>query len=346
MRTRKISLIFLFSLSLILVAITIFRVVDVVDRHSNQQFRSLLASLEILAAAGVSNAIVLGSFIRDRGVKKRRYRHESIAASSTSMSAPPTRARTITTRNWGSDEDLVRDLGIGGLSPDLVDRAHDSPRPAPVALPLAQDAQRITPKVHSGYIFQNKPRISASTDETDLKTNGKVDEDAIEPVAPSSPPDAPPITPRRMSFFDVGGLLGDDAPTKHYPPPLPPTSTVSPLPSPHLLTPGSATSHHRRRSSSAFLQDIGGLLPPNSPDEGRESRQCTAGASSVRTSSRLRSEYPRPENTMADLAREVSNVSRRPSPLSLQRLQEEGRESSRPRAEEGTELRDVGGLLA
>ena len=346
---RKISLILSFALSLILVAITLYRVVGVIDRHANQQFRSLVASLEILAAAGVSNAIVLGSFIRDRGVKKQRFRFGSIAGSSSMTSGPQTRTRTLATRNWGSDEDLVRELGIGGPASDLV--AHkEIPRPAPVALPLAQDAEHVTPQVHSGWTFPTRPRESASTDETDLKAKTVIDEDAIEPVPPglSSPPDAPPITPRRMSFFDVGGLLGDDVAARHYPPPLPPTSTVSPLPTPPLPTPASGTSNFHRRSSSAFLQDIGGLLSPSELEGGKEGTDRPRSGN-VKNFSRPQSTpqqqlQPPPQEAMAELAQEISD-SRRPSPMSLMRLQEEGRDRSRPRAPEETQLSDVGGLL-
>jgi hypothetical protein len=60
---KKVSLIILFLLSIILIAITAYRIPSTISRRSSQQYRSLLASLEILAAAGVSNAIVIGSFI-------------------------------------------------------------------------------------------------------------------------------------------------------------------------------------------------------------------------------------------------------------------------------------------
>ena len=300
----------------------------------------------------MSNAIVLGSFVRDRGTKKQRFRFGSIAGSSSFTNQPQTRARTLTTRNWGSDEDLVRDLGIGGLSPDLVDHKDEVPRPAPMALPLAQDAEHITPKVRSGWTFPTRARESASTDETDLKANVEIDEDAIEP-APTGAADAPPITPRRMSFFDVGGLLGDDVPATHYPPPLPPPSTVSPSIVPQRPALGSAnttTSNYHRRSSSAFLQDMGGLLSTKDLDEKRSSLQRPTSSLQVRNFSRPQTasqqQLQPTQEAMAELAQEVSNTSRRPSPMSLTRLKEEGRDSSRPRAAESTsELRDVGGLL-
>ena len=176
---RKFSLVLLFGLSFILVGITLYRVVGVIDRHSDQQFRSLLASLEILAAAAVSNAVVLGSFIRDRGEKKKRFRFGSTGGSSSLDTASQQRARTITQRHWGSDADLVGDLGMR-LRPELEERRDTVARPAPIALPLASQAH-ITPKLtlNSNWGFPSRP--SADTDETDLKAAGP------DPEKPPSP---------------------------------------------------------------------------------------------------------------------------------------------------------------
>lgn len=113
---RKMSLVFLFSLSFLLIAITAYRMYAIVDSHGRQQLRTLWASIEILAAAAVSNFLVLGSFVRDRGVRKTRYRpptsarNDSVAGTETSIQ-PPSIARKMTLQHWGSDEDLFRILG-------------------------------------------------------------------------------------------------------------------------------------------------------------------------------------------------------------------------------------------
>ena len=67
-------------------------------------------------------------------------------------------------------------------------------------------------------------------------------------------------TPRRMSFFDVGGLL-DDPHSAAYPH-HPPTELVSPIKIPHLNNepPSPASLIQRRRGSHVLLEDIGGLL--------------------------------------------------------------------------------------
>ena len=71
---RKVGLCMLFALSLLLIAITAYRIPVIIATHGRQQLRSLWASLEILAATGVANALILGSFLRDRGVKKMKYK--------------------------------------------------------------------------------------------------------------------------------------------------------------------------------------------------------------------------------------------------------------------------------
>ncbi len=259
---RKISLVLLFALSLILVAITIYRVIGVVDRKSDQQFRSLLASFEILAAAAVSNALVLGSFVRDRGVKKQRYRLGSTGGASSLNRTTETHRHIVSNRTWGSDTDLAEDLGMR-LGPDFEDQQPRVPRPAPMALPLSSQARNLTPKV----VLQDwkfPTRGSAETDETDLKAPGRdIEKEAVCPGEVS----APVLTPRRMSFFDVGGLLAHDhaAPSPRYrnlsvygPTALPPhAESVEPPRHPEV--------RNARRGSHALLQDIGGLLSPTSP---------------------------------------------------------------------------------
>jgi hypothetical protein len=70
---RKAKLATLFSINGVLVTITSVRVFSVVRHAGAQQRRSVYASGEILAAAAVSNAVILGSFLRDRGVKRERW---------------------------------------------------------------------------------------------------------------------------------------------------------------------------------------------------------------------------------------------------------------------------------
>ncbi|RKF54643.1 putative protein/integral membrane protein [Erysiphe neolycopersici] len=106
---KKTQLVLLFSLSILPGGVTIFRIPRIIDRHGSQNYRSLLASVEILIAAICANALVLGSFVRDRGVKKQKFKITSTAASV----EPIESLRGKFVQVWGSDEDLVRDLGLG-----------------------------------------------------------------------------------------------------------------------------------------------------------------------------------------------------------------------------------------
>ncbi|KAL8942568.1 MAG: hypothetical protein Q9211_001334 [Gyalolechia sp. 1 TL-2023] len=258
---RKVSLVLLFSLSLILIGITIYRVIEVVHRHSDQQFRSLIASIEILAAAAVSNALVLGSFVRDRGVKKQRYRFDSVGGnSSLDRTRTGTRPRTLTIQTWGSDADLAGELGIR-IAPELEKQQSGSSkaRPAPIALPPASYANASTPDMlHSNWNFPNES--NGRNEKADLESEGNTE------LLPPSPGEVETVTPRRTSFFDVGGLLGDDAisPAKRRgrEPSIP---EISPAPLPlntiHAVSPTTSLAPEgARRGSNAFMSDIGGLL--------------------------------------------------------------------------------------
>ena len=305
---RKISLVLLFALSLILVGITLYRVVGVIDRNYEQQFRSLLASLEILAAAAVSNALVLGSFVRDRGMKKQRFRHGgSMGGHSSLEQRANTPRRAITQRNWGSDADLVGDLGIS-CAPELSEKSSSVvPRPAPIALPSSNHAKNLTPapNEHPG-------------------SNAVIREEVQRPDPPSGQhlrAAEMPTTPRGPSFFDVGGLLGENnrpATTKPDSTALPQyrnfSRPTSPLQSTSIAVPQSSVSG---RGSDAFLEDVGGLTSPNNAPSQHRPASNERGIS------------------LADVLRETGpNVPQRQFHTSEQR------------SESPPEIQDAGGLLS
>ena len=230
-----------------------------IQRHSDQPFRSLLASLEILAAAAVSNALVLGSFVRDRGVKKQKFKFGSTGGGS-ALDRPTTALnRPRAALSWGSDSDLVGDLGIR-LGPEFSGQKSNFARPAPAVLPLGSPSKAISPAQPS-WTFPG--RHSTDSDETDLKIKRISRED------PPSPRDVSVLTPRRMSFFDVGGLLGDTAPRRR--------SSVSisvPSSATYSLQPLISNATARQRSphgARTLLEDVGGLLSSPRPTSGPSS---------------------------------------------------------------------------
>ena len=272
---RKFQLVTLFSLSIILIVVTALRVPKVIEYRGRQQYRTVWASCEILASASVSNAVILGSFLRDKGTKKNKYKSNSISDSIENSSV---RRPTVTAlQNTGSDEDLFRFLGI--RVPDhLQDRSEGVPRPAPPALPASRHPSRTGEHEQPQDIEPNPPR--------DSENNSSDSEDSLRkpPVAEQDPVPSPK---RTVSFFDVGGLLEDGHNT-----PGSRSRTTTLVSSAHsgggavsavdfatnsstyqsrrgsrihdFALPSTPTQSRRgsRTTGSGLLQDIGGLLTP------------------------------------------------------------------------------------
>ncbi|KAF4126636.1 integral membrane protein [Geosmithia morbida] len=250
---RKIQLTLLFSLSLAVVGITLYRVPHVIDEGGRQQYRSLLASVELIFATAAANALVLGSFVRDRGLKKQKFRQTSLTDS---LDRRSDGRRPALHHHWGSDEDLVRDVGIA-IDPELQSQT---------AANRNFDAWAADPSQHGHHHHHHHHhrRRTSNADRSDdlLLANN---EQQVSPKTESNH-----IFPRRVSFFDVGGLLeqgsgsssraaaaqaqrGSPSSSLAPPPPEP-----HPEPSPSLP----AASNGLRRGSTALLQDLGGLLDP------------------------------------------------------------------------------------
>ena len=241
---RKLQLTGLFGLSVVPIITTLVRIPNIIDRQGSQNYRSLWASIEILAATGVANALVLGSFVRDRGVKKLKFKHES---RSDSIDRNSSRRGTVAQRHWGSEEDLVRDFGFA-LDAELRDNG-DAPKPR--AAPIAKSNGTV--KMDHNWRF---PNADAESEESDIVkfTNEST----------HSPGDVSFNSPRKVSFFDVGGLLDGDG------------SSSSRKRKDSMATEEGASLHasmshnsqsplSSRTGSKALLQDLGGLLNSSTP---------------------------------------------------------------------------------
>ncbi|KAI1095922.1 hypothetical protein F5B19DRAFT_272818 [Rostrohypoxylon terebratum] len=245
---KKIQLTLLFSTNLIVVATTGYRIPRIINLHGNQQIRSLLASVELLFATASANTLVLGSFVRDRGVKKSRYRHNS---------GPPesidhTSERRPTLQNaWGSDEDLVRGLGLGAdREIRLAAKQQD------------QEDNRI--KYISDMESWDFPRRNLST--TTRSDDSLLGRDQLNASRSNST-----LTPRRVSFFDVGGLLDGETSRSvrdSYNSSIEPPSPLSPASPSTILQ---ASTNGFRRGSQVILNDFGGLLSPFTARQSRSS---------------------------------------------------------------------------
>ncbi|KAL2200365.1 hypothetical protein P885DRAFT_27374 [Corynascus similis CBS 632.67] len=339
---RKLQLVLLFSLSLAPVIVTIYRVPKIIEHNGSQQARSLYASVELLFATAAANALVLGSFVRDRGVKKRKFKYESIAGGSVDRSSVSESRRPTMLRHWGSDEDLVRDLGLG-LKPELRD-THPS---------LAEHHHQYipAPPVHAhqdlgGWRFpgghERSPSFSRRSDDPDdADKSGRTRSDST-------------ATHRRVSFFDYGGLLDDQnqAPTttatsdnirreiapRYSSDKSGSGSGSSPTRIPEPAVPASGTGF--MRGSAALLQDLGGFWGSSAPGSKRNR--------STKTSKKRRTKSD------GDNGDSSSNHSSHLSPI--KQAKKEKSSGSPPRApreqqqggssrKQEPQLMDVGGLL-
>lgn len=323
---RKIALALSFALSLILVAITLYRVPMVIFHNGSQQYRSLLASLEILAATAVSNAVVIGSFVRDRGVKKLKFnKSRALASVSENMDETSIRRATITHHQWGSDSDLAGDLGIR-LEPKLYSNEGPPPPVPPIALSYhSTRTGALDPnwsfKRHS--MGSEDSKVSA-TDSLDIKVSPHEYIETTKTPRKKSGDTAVSST-RRVSFCDVGGLLG---------PGLEETGSVSQssragsansIPSPILWV---------RRSSIPQLPSSARLSPvPDHHSPGRSPGQ----PSTTQRSPTQRS--PGPDPNYFDFAPDSARDSAPPY--------RPGFDNTGPIMEgDDVELQDVGGLLS
>lgn len=311
---RRLALSSLFCLSLILVAITSYRVPSVIHHRGSQPYRSLLASFEILAATAVSNVLVIGSFVRDRGVKKLKYKRAQGSASVTeSMDKSFLRRNTVMQHQWGSDSELADGLGIR-LDPDVykLPSTSDGTRiPIPRQLPTSPSAQMPLAVAKTGSLdptwsFTTPRRSDDDRSATDslgpkvtpleyLRTNESPRE--ISPTSEMS---------RRVSFSDVGGLLTralSESGSDHVRAQTTLSSSVEPM------------QRRRGAGSKAFLEDLG-IFGPSRAAHG------------------LRSPLPGP----ADLPFPVSAFGR-PRFISMSG-------SSDLTVDADVELHDVGGLLS
>jgi hypothetical protein len=253
---RKLQLAALFSTSIALIIITGMRVPEVIANLGRQQYRTIWASSEILASAFVSNIVVIGSFLRDKGTKKNKWKSTSISDSIDRAS----QRRPTMAPSTGSEEDLFRTLGCR-----MPDYLHDSPgpaRPAPVVLPS------------SSSLFADKDqRVDTPGLEAVEGSDGDVSPGHRSihnfPLPSPSPSTATGASPRKnVSFFDVGGLL-ENGSTGTPSPSITHSRSVTIVSSgaSHTIATDFATSMHTppqsRRSSRAFLSDMGAILTPS-----------------------------------------------------------------------------------
>jgi hypothetical protein len=249
-------------LSFILVIITGFRVPLVIQRQGLQQFRTMLASSEILAATFVSNAIILGSFLRDRGVKKAKYKPNANGSTTDSFDRRSS-TRRPTLQRLDSDEDLARSLGYR-TNPELAERKTAGPRPAPVAdLALLRPPSTTRPFSDPNWKFPDL-ESGGPNEDADLTT------ESIDDPMPS------PRDSRKVSFFGPEGLLEEGS----HP-------GTAPSPSASVITHDFAVSQPRRGSKASNIVTTNGRAHPQNRRSSRVSQQSSNYETSTRPGQQL-----------------------------------------------------------
>jgi energy-converting hydrogenase Eha subunit F len=251
---RKLSLVCLFSFSVALIVITGLRMPNVINHHGRQQYRTVWASAEILASAAVSNAIILGTFVKDRGVKKNKYRP---GATLDTISRADTRRATLESVHRDSEEALFREMGVR-MPRELHGPNSNVPRPAPVALSATNAKEPYT-----------REYLMSPANVSDSPPSPHDSADALRKPSETAPSTA---TGQSVSFFDVGGLLGSSEPRQGST-----GTTTQDFAFTGPRTPGLSQSRdappssqrEREDSNTLSLQDIGGLLGGSLPCQSR-----------------------------------------------------------------------------
>jgi hypothetical protein len=102
------------ALPLVSIALTFYQMPYIISHHFSQPVRSLLASMDMLLATFISNAVVLLSLLQDRGYKKTKYKHGTAKAGFHTRGtiggdgAGGGGRNSRPTTRWGSDENLMR----------------------------------------------------------------------------------------------------------------------------------------------------------------------------------------------------------------------------------------------
>ena len=280
---RKFQLVSLFSLSIIMIGVTATRMPKVISHQGRQQYRTVWASCEILASAAVSNAVILGSFLRDKGTKKNKYRSHSVSDSIDRASVR--RTNTNGHHSNDSDEDLFRVLGMR-VPEHLREKADTAPRPAQAMPPASRHPSSHNHRHHHHHhrSRSRQPDLTSPREDTSSSSSDSLRKPVItantDLNADHDPDRILPNPKRNVSFLDVGGLLenGSAHLTQHQSRNSPrPTMTSSRSASPsHMSHATTLVSHadpttiahdfaqtpspSRRGSRALVLSDVGDLL--------------------------------------------------------------------------------------
>lgn len=258
---RKLQMIALFGFSILMIGITATRMPKVIIHGGRQQYRSVWASGEILASAFVSNAVILGSFLRDKGEKKNKFRKYSVTESI--ERAAVKRPKLTRLQSNESDEELFYALGC--RPPEhLRSPPNYSARPAPPALSACETAANGT--LHERADTSLGALIDG--DESDEDNDGDVSPAQMR-LAQVLPSPAPSTAPGSHDVDDQSWASRSRKASN--------TSSAGPGISAYDFAHGPDSFDGHARSASAFLRNVGGRFHVR--DHAHDNRDRDRGSS-------------------------------------------------------------------
>ncbi|TGZ78085.1 hypothetical protein EX30DRAFT_334718 [Ascodesmis nigricans] len=128
---RRLRIVISFSLSLGCAAVSAYRAYITITHHGAQQTRTMWASIELLTATFVANAVVINSFARDTGEKKVKF-HPPTDLEREVILGQRRRRREEAGEKWArgkswemedeeEEEDWGRGMGLGGGGVEMTE---------------------------------------------------------------------------------------------------------------------------------------------------------------------------------------------------------------------------------
>ncbi|KAK4150245.1 general amino-acid permease [Chaetomidium leptoderma] len=159
---RKTLLVMLFCLHLFTVLVALYRVPGILREGGYQATRTMWASAEILMATFAANALTLGSFVRDTGAKKKKFRYQP---SESELRSGRRDSRVVKKVSW-NDPDSEGEGKPAGRGTPKTHGAGDSQGSADISeskAPTAEHREGDLPRTESLDSLIPRSRFNTST---------------------------------------------------------------------------------------------------------------------------------------------------------------------------------------
>ncbi|KAK0710421.1 hypothetical protein B0T21DRAFT_319672 [Apiosordaria backusii] len=110
---HKSLLVGLFCLHIFTVVIAIYRVPEIIKEQGYQATRTTWASAEILMATFAANALTIGTFMRDKGVKKKKFKYDPASSENNRRNSRKDSMVISKKPSWDEDDEMEADYSGG-----------------------------------------------------------------------------------------------------------------------------------------------------------------------------------------------------------------------------------------